>query len=271
MKIKFYGTAAAEGIPALFCSCDTCNEVRRIKGKDIRTRQQISIDDFIVVDFPPDVYMHTLMGLDMTKIKHILFTHSHMDHLDADEITLRGFGFSYPDENDPLYIYGNKEVLTAIKRSIDLVDINTYKYIKLCEIKAFEEFKIADYSILPLEAQHKPDENCLLFYIEKDGKGYLHGNDTGLFPLKNYEALKGKKIDIAVLDCCFGKMFSDVSHMGIESCRKVKNLLQQSCDCKNAKFVLTHFSHNVRPIQKELEELAKDEFVVAYDGIEFEI
>lgn len=271
MKIKFYGTAAAEGIPALFCNCETCQEVRKIKGKDIRTRQQVCVDDFISIDFPPDVYMHTLMGLDMTKVRHILFTHSHMDHLDALELSLNSYGFAYPDENDPLYIYGTNTVLDIIKTAFGYTDENSCKHMKFIEVKAFESFKINDYNILPLEAQHMVDEDCLLYYIEKDGKGYLHGNDTGLFPLKDYEALKGKKIDIATLDCCFGKTPSETSHMGVESCRKVKALLQDSCHCENTKFVLTHFSHNVRPIQKELEELVKDEFVVAYDGIEFNI
>ncbi len=40
MKIKYLGTAAYEGLPAIFCECDTCNEARKRKGKNIRTRSQ---------------------------------------------------------------------------------------------------------------------------------------------------------------------------------------------------------------------------------------
>ena len=29
MKILYLGTGAAEGVPAVFCNCDTCREARR--------------------------------------------------------------------------------------------------------------------------------------------------------------------------------------------------------------------------------------------------
>lgn len=31
MKLKYFGTAAAEGVPALFCKCDLCQEARKKK------------------------------------------------------------------------------------------------------------------------------------------------------------------------------------------------------------------------------------------------
>ena len=30
MKIKYLGTAAAEGVPAIFCNCETCKEARKL-------------------------------------------------------------------------------------------------------------------------------------------------------------------------------------------------------------------------------------------------
>ena len=33
MKIKYLGTAAAEGVPAIFCDCETCRYVRKHGGK----------------------------------------------------------------------------------------------------------------------------------------------------------------------------------------------------------------------------------------------
>ncbi len=38
MKLKYLGTAAAEGIPALFCNCKHCASARELSGKNIRTR-----------------------------------------------------------------------------------------------------------------------------------------------------------------------------------------------------------------------------------------
>ena len=71
MKIKFLGTAAAEGIPALFCDCRVCQNARKVGGKEIKTRSQAIVDDKILIDFPADTYMHSLYGgLDLIGVRH---------------------------------------------------------------------------------------------------------------------------------------------------------------------------------------------------------
>ena len=76
MKIKFLGTAAAEGIPALFCDCEICERVRRLGGKNIRTRSQALINDDLLIDFPADTYLHVLnYGLELHKINNCIITH----------------------------------------------------------------------------------------------------------------------------------------------------------------------------------------------------
>ena len=82
MKIKYYGTGASEGIPALFCKCPVCEEARKNGGRDIRSRSQALINDDLLVDFPPDTFMHIVYGgLDLQSIHTCLITHSHSDHL----------------------------------------------------------------------------------------------------------------------------------------------------------------------------------------------
>lgn len=56
MKITYLGTAAAEGIPALFCSCDVCKKSMELGGRNIPTRSQAIIDDTLPIDFPCDTY-----------------------------------------------------------------------------------------------------------------------------------------------------------------------------------------------------------------------
>ena len=56
MKIRYLGTAAAEGWPALFCSCPICTHAREHGGKNLRTRTQAILDDDLLIDFPPDTY-----------------------------------------------------------------------------------------------------------------------------------------------------------------------------------------------------------------------
>ena len=54
MKIRYLGTAAAEGWPALFCSCPICTHARTQGGKNLRTRTQAILDGELLIDFPPD-------------------------------------------------------------------------------------------------------------------------------------------------------------------------------------------------------------------------
>mgnify|MGYP003538011910 CR=1 FL=1 len=73
MKLQYLGTAAAEGIPAIFCDCENCRKSREAGGKNIRTRSQALIDDELLIDFPADTYMHFLnFEMPLTKIKNCL-------------------------------------------------------------------------------------------------------------------------------------------------------------------------------------------------------
>ena len=52
MKILYMGTAAAEGWPALFCSCPICTHARKMGGHNLRTRTQALLDGSLLIDFP---------------------------------------------------------------------------------------------------------------------------------------------------------------------------------------------------------------------------
>ena len=74
MKIQYLGTAAAEGIPAIFCECENCRKSRMAGGRNIRTRSQALIDDRLLIDFPADTYMHFLQyNVPLAKIKKLSY------------------------------------------------------------------------------------------------------------------------------------------------------------------------------------------------------
>ena len=112
MKLKFLGTCAAEGIPALFCDCDTCRHAREHGGKDVRTRSQALIDDRILLDFGPDTLLHCLREkLDISHLEHCLITHVHEDHLDVTNVMYRQKGFANLQEGSlPLTVWGSAEL-----------------------------------------------------------------------------------------------------------------------------------------------------------------
>ena len=107
MKIKYLGTAAAEGIPALYCQCDICKDAWIHKGKNIRTRAQALIDDKILIDFGPDTYAHVLQyEVPLDTIHHVLITHKHSDHFYPSDLLFRRPGYASKVEEEPLHVYG---------------------------------------------------------------------------------------------------------------------------------------------------------------------
>ena len=53
MKITMLGTGAI-GYPLSFCNCDNCKEARIRKGKSIRKRASMLINDDLIIDLGPD-------------------------------------------------------------------------------------------------------------------------------------------------------------------------------------------------------------------------
>ena len=91
MKIKYLGSGASEGFPAMFCTCDNCKRAKLAGGKNIRTRSQTLINNDLLIDFNQDTYAHVVYGgLDLLLVKNIFITHYHEDHLCGHEfINLR--------------------------------------------------------------------------------------------------------------------------------------------------------------------------------------
>ena len=105
MKLHYLGTAAAEAIPAVWCNCEVCKKIRKTRGKDVRTRSQVLINDDLMVDFPQDSYMHMLQNdLEFYKLKYVIFTHSHQDHFYPEEFAMRSEGYAAGIE-EPVHVY----------------------------------------------------------------------------------------------------------------------------------------------------------------------
>src|SRR5262249_43556007 len=119
-ELLICGTGAAEGWPALFCSCDPCLEARRRGGRNLRSRSAYMLGDKIRIDFGPDSFHHQQQyGLAYEQLKALVFTHAHEDHLHDYEFHYRRPGFSRIPEADTLVVYGNGRVEERITRAAD--------------------------------------------------------------------------------------------------------------------------------------------------------
>ncbi|QNK39082.1 MBL fold metallo-hydrolase [Caproicibacter fermentans] len=272
MKIKFLGTAAAEGWPALFCECENCRRAREKRGKNIRTRSSCLIDEKYMVDFPPDTYWHELNeDFELSRVEHIIVTHSHDDHFYPEDIMMRKEPYAHINRDQPLYVYGSDSVKAKFMRVN--VEEDKKNRIVFKEVEAFHTFCAGEAKVTPLLADHIPDEKCFLYLIDIGGKVLLYGHDTGIFPEKTWEFLKGRRIDAAILDCTDGPGPCMRYHMGFPACLKVKDrLLKERCIGGGTVLIISHFSHNGGFLHDELKAMSLPHgFITAYDGMEIQI
>ena len=276
MKIKFLGTAAAEGIPALFCDCPVCENARKVGGKEVKTRSQAIVDDKILIDFPADTYMHALYGgLDLVSVRHCIITHGHMDHLYERDFWCRNPGIGNGSVDGTVMDVYMTEATRNIASAYYEKQVNKER-VRLNTIKAYEPFEIEDYRIIPLRAYHDPSTEPVFYIIEHGEKTMLYANDTGYFFDEVWEYLSKyeRKFDFVSLDCT-GMMLENYrhGHMGLTVDAEVVEKLREigRCDDKTVVYV-NHFSHNGLATHEQLVvEAAKYGFGVSFDGLEVEV
>lgn len=278
MKIKFLGTGAAEGVPAMFCNCDYCKKIRILGEREYRTRTQVLVDDCLCIDFPPEAYVHSLKyGYNLSRLKYLLVTHSHMDHFYAHDFILRGYKYGVLYE-DKLEIYGNSEVAKVFAEcTAREMKPEVSPHVNFNEITPFCDFEIGGYRVISLPANHSKTEDALLYYIGKNGQGYLHLYDTGRISDRVFDFLakKGVRVNIVAFDCTFAEHLGGENsrHMGIEDNMLMKyKLSERRIIDAETRIIITHFSHNSNPLKERLSGLEKKyDVTAAYDGFEVEI
>lgn len=280
MRIRFLGTGASEGVPALFCQCEICRRAREIGGREQRTRCQAIINDEVLVDFGPDTYMHLLRyGIDITELQWCLLTHAHSDHLYVSDLEARerGFAILSPDTK-PLTVFGSRGVGKYADRFGD-GRVTGDGSVMFRRVAAFEPFSFGGngtgvYTVIPAPAIHSTEEP-LVYAISANGKSLLYAHDTDVLPDLTLARLRALdvKFDLVTMDCTEGKKHIDYrGHMNFERDREFADkLCAFGLAGEKTVFVANHFSHNGRVGCAEAVGIAeKIGFTVAYDGLEIE-
>ena len=277
MKIKFLGTGASEAIPSMFCTCDICKRSLQAGGKNIRTRSQSLVDDKLLIDFPPDTYLHFLRDkIPLSKIHTCIITHNHSDHLRAKELKYRRMPFAHLEDETPLTVYGTSPAgrdILSIQQEYN--EPQKQDCVIFQVIAPYMPFKADGYTITALKANHDPYCDPVIYLIEKDGKCILYANDTGIFPDETWVYLERTKPHLCFvsLDCTTFYQSDYAMHMGLEATTEVKErLLNMGLADKETIFYLNHFSHNGGATYDDMLPVAADKgFGITYDGLEIEI
>ena len=276
MKFQYLGTAAAEGIPALFCQCDTCRRARRLGGRNIRTRSQALVDGRLLLDLCPDTNMHALQnGLELGGIHSCFITHVHGDHLITKELSNRRVSFAYMDDEEiPLTVYGSAETGECLQADEEGRVLRDGR-VMFREVKAFQPLVVEGYDIIPLKAAHGT-KMPLIYAIGKEGKWLLYAHDTDRFDEETWAYLKESGIcfDFVSLDCTAGKEHIDYfGHMNLERAKQVRaRMREEGMADADTRFCINHFSHNGQLTYDDTVDPAVcDGFEVSYDGMVVEI
>lgn len=293
MKIQFLGTAAAEGVPALFCDCETCRISRERRGRNIRTRSQAFIDDKLLIDMGPDTLMHELnLGLDFTHIEHCLITHVHFDHYQLENFQMRQRGYAnLAADTKPLNVYGSQELYEKMVKPTTDVPVPSGKQIGeggrvnsddsvFCHVIApLTPTVIGDYEVTAIPACHGTREpyNYIIRSLAEN-KALLYAHDTS--PWENeavWEYFKTAKphLDLVSMDCTCGdeELRGQRHHMCFSQNVQLRERLLELglCDDKTV-FISNHFSHNGKDAAYDVFSVIaeKQGVLTSYDGMSVE-
>lgn len=275
MNIQLLGTGASEGIPAVFCRCAVCENARKIGQQEVRLRMGVLIDGELLIDFSPDAIVQALrFGVDYSGLKGLFITHTHGDHLAAEELVARGASNMFEASIPVLPIYGNGEALKKINQVI--FDDTSIKTMKFSQMFSGKTIKTENYSVTAFRTEHMTTEDSLIYLFAGEKGNYLHAVDSAMLPDDVYSFLAEKHItlDGVSMDCTFGLLQEEYfGHMNMNQNRKVKERLEQiGAADGHTRFFLTHISHYAGNTHSQLVAAAKQYgFEVAYDGLQVSI
>ncbi len=280
MRLKYLGTGAAEGIPALFCECSVCIRSMEEGGKSLRMRSCSMLGEELMIDLSPDIYAQKLRYcLRLDKLKSIVFTHSHPDHEDLYALQLWGEAScalhpQKPEGDVVLDLYGERRVRERFEQVLGEANVLPQRF-RFHEVKHFEPFCASGYTFYPLRANHRPKEveDCMVYAISDGKTAILYANDTGELAAENdlYLSHTGLRFSLVSMDCARGPLPGD-GHMSFAQCLALRKRLERiGAADEHTRYIVNHLSHMAQMTHREWQEYAAPYNIdIAWDGREIE-
>lgn len=276
MKLQFLGTAAAEGVPAIFCTCETCRIARKKGGKNIRSRSQALIDDSLLIDLPADTYWHSMQqGIDLSHVHNVINTHVHEDHLYPNELYNYHKGFAnLPEDHPKFHFWGGEEMVEMLTPYTTAE--SALGRICLHELPLFTPTLVGEHTVTALPAFHGT-RTPRIYIIERDGKSILYAHDTGDLKEEVWDYLAETKprVDLISMDCTFGNRAPSkvCGHWGFVCIQKVvARMLEEGYVDADTVKIVNHFSHNSPDVNYENRAVYEQQgYLMSYDGMVVEV
>lgn len=274
MIFKYLGTGSSEGIPSPFCTCRVCNHARKHRGPNVRHRTSAIIDNDLLIDVSPDTFSQTVsFGIDLSRLKYILFTHTHSDHFYVRELYNIMPIYAQRKNRGSIAVITSSYAIEEMRNTLGENKFSSLtQYVDFTELTAFSPYTVGDYMITALQARH-PSQSSFIYLIEKEGRRVLYANDTGFFPEATWDYIAGIRLDIVSLDCTHLTDSGTPGHMCIEDdITTIRRLFQLGNVDNRTIFAATHFSHNGNLTHSEIDErLRLHGLLTSYDGLEIRV
>ncbi len=247
MIITYLGTSASEGWPAFFCRCPICLEAQKRGGRDFRNRACAIVDDDLLLDISPDIYSaRKQLNVDLTRVKNVLFTHSHKDHFNPE--LLRWYAPNFAAENDrtPIKLYGSEGV-KAVFDKFNAIWRSHYSdgWFSFTALREFERTQINEKTFVTMfPAIHSIDDACI-YLIERDGRKLFYMHDSCMLKEEVLKALEGENIDCFSIDATRGVIRTpenvNAHHMGFDAVLRMRKILiERNIGREDSMYIANH-------------------------------
>jgi L-ascorbate metabolism protein UlaG (beta-lactamase superfamily) len=206
-------------------------------------------------------------------MEHIFFTHSHLDHVDADQIMLRYPKYNKTSPLKPLKIYGNQSVLERFQHDEKRQERIEKTKLEFQKVIPYKKIEADELQCWPIIVDHDNREECFNYIFKYNGKNIYIGYDQKSMPEESFEFLSEFKLDIAVFEGTLGDSKPASTHMTFAEMVQLKDSLASAGSITpETKCYATHFSHHMKYTHEQLEKrLEPEEIIPAYDGLTIDI
>jgi adenosylcobinamide kinase/adenosylcobinamide-phosphate guanylyltransferase len=167
VKVQLLGTGSAEGWPNPFCDCASCSWART---HEVRGQSAALVDDELLIDCGPEIpRAATRLGISLSRVRTMLLTHAHPDHLGPQALWWRSWGRTA----GPLQIIGPPAALDVCRPYLEPDDP-----VELVAVSPGDVVAAVRHRVTALAATHGGPEigPAVLFDVDHT---LLYATDTG--------------------------------------------------------------------------------------------